>query len=103
MYVPHLGLSPETTNTDEITAIENGDVIAGEELILSPLFFDTGIKISYNIDLKHENKIQFSIGVKNIFDQIQNDYDKGVYRDASYIYGPSKPRTLFVSIKFTNL
>jgi len=36
--------------------------------------------------------------VKNILDQFQRDIDKGELRDASYIYGPSMPRTYFVGM-----
>ncbi|MDA3843661.1 MAG: hypothetical protein PF588_04725 [Candidatus Kapabacteria bacterium] len=31
--------------------------------------------------------------------QLDNDFDKGLYRDAGYVYGPSRPRTLFFGIK----
>jgi outer membrane receptor for ferrienterochelin and colicins len=47
--------------------------------------------------------MQFYAGVKNIFNQIQKDYDKGMYRDAGYIYGPSLPRTINFGIKFGNV
>ncbi len=29
----------------------------------------------------------------------QKDFDLGVNRDATYIYGPSRPRTIFVGLK----
>lgn len=44
--------------------------------------------------------IQFNIGMQNIFDSYQNDFDKGEFRDSGYIYGPGLPRTYFAGLKF---
>mgnify|MGYP006160387091 CR=1 FL=1 len=38
-------------------------------------------------------------GIQNLFNQYQKDFDLGVNRDATYIYGPSRPRTIFVGLK----
>ena len=35
----------------------------------------------------------------NIFDQFQDDFDLGPDRDAGYVYGPRKPRTISLGIK----
>jgi outer membrane receptor for ferrienterochelin and colicins len=35
----------------------------------------------------------------NIFDQFQDDFDLGPDRDAGYVYGPRKPRTISIGIK----
>ena len=40
-------------------------------------------------------------GVKNIFDDFQDDIDFGAFRDSVYIYGPMMPRTYFLGLKFT--
>jgi outer membrane receptor for ferrienterochelin and colicin len=37
-------------------------------------------------------------GVKNILDQFQSDLDKGMDRDAGFIYGPATPRTFFAGV-----
>lgn len=39
--------------------------------------------------------LELNVGVKNVLDQYQKDLDRGVERDAGYIYGPSLPRTYF--------
>ncbi|MCD7973851.1 MAG: TonB-dependent receptor [Candidatus Azobacteroides sp.] len=66
----------------------------------TPQFFDLGLKASYDLRLKSMN-LQVSGGVKNIFNSYQKDFDKGANRDAGYIYGPSLPRTAFLSLKIT--
>ncbi|HNY05445.1 MAG TPA: TonB-dependent receptor [Candidatus Egerieousia sp.] len=62
-------------------------------------FFDCGVKFSYSCKLKRLAEIKLSIGLKNIFDSFQTDFDKGQYRDSKYIYGPQLPRTLVFGVK----
>jgi outer membrane receptor for ferrienterochelin and colicins len=85
MIVPHV------INADGHTIIEN-----------SPAFVDAGAKISYLIDLTEEVHMELSGGIQNMLNSMQNDYDTGIERDSGYIYGPSKPRTIFVSVKIGN-
>ena len=42
--------------------------------------------------------LEINAGVKNLLDQFQTDLDKGMDRDAGFIYGPATPRTYFVGI-----
>lgn len=72
------------------------------ELRKSERFFDLGAKISYLVKLNGAS-VEFSGGVKNIFNAYQNDFDKGIDRDPAYIYGPTSPRTIYVGIIFGNL
>ena len=102
MLVPHFGLDANTTDPNEIAAIENGDVITGEKLVVSDDFYNIGIKFSYDLKLTKSYNLQISAGMKNILDQSQKDHDSGVYRDAGYIYGPHKSRTVFFGIKISN-
>lgn len=107
MYVPHFGLSPNDYEGEErqsvLDAISRGDIIEGETLKKADGFIVADILFSYDIHLGNETEMQFYTGVKNIFNQIQKDYDRGVYRDAGYIYGPSLPRTINFGIKFGNV
>ena len=43
---------------------------------------------------KGETQLRF--GVKNATDSYQDDFDKGVDRDAGYVYGPASPRMWYV-------
>jgi len=107
MYVPHFGLNPDDFTGDEKTtvqeAINRGDIIEGESLKKSKDFLVTDLLLTYHLHFTKESEIQFYAGVKNIFNRIQNDYDRGVYRDAGYIYGPSQPRTINFGVRFGNL
>lgn len=89
MLVPYFG--------PEIAVPEDG------ELRKSKSFFDAGIKFHYDMRLAGSVTIEWFAGMKNIFNSYQNDFDKGIDRDPSYIYGPSLPRTVFLGFKIGNL
>ena len=81
MLVPHLaGFIPQDDET------------------ITPTFWDLGIRLAYDVHLYKQYCLEISCGVKNVLDQFQRDIDKGEFRDASYIYGPSMPRTYFVGL-----
>lgn len=65
----------------------------------SPWFADWSANVSYKIDLKHDRYITPFLGIRNILDSRQDDYDEGPDRDAGYVYGPRLPRTLFAGVK----
>jgi outer membrane receptor for ferrienterochelin and colicins len=64
----------------------------------TPQFFDLGVKFSKDFKLSSEIRLQVNAGVQNIFNSYQGDFDTGVERDGGYIYGPSRPRTIFFGI-----
>ena len=120
MLVPHFGLDPITNEEweminsgdmsgipedrqNEITAIVNGDVIEGERLEETEKFLAFGIRASYDFNLNASTKLQVYAGVQNIFNQTQKHHDSGVYRDAGYIYGPCRPRTINLGMRIGNL
>jgi len=83
MYVPHYS-----------------GYIENDILIKSKPFFDLNIKISFRV-ISNPN-IDLSLGVLNILDAYQDDFDKGMNRDAGYIYGPFRPLTSLFSIKISS-
>ncbi|MFT4224598.1 TonB-dependent receptor [Dysgonomonas sp.] len=89
MLVPYFG--------PEIAVPEDG------ELRKSKSFFDAGIKFHYDMKLAGNVTVEWFAGMKNIFNSYQKDFDKGIDRDPSYIYGPSLPRTVFLGFKIGNL
>jgi outer membrane receptor for ferrienterochelin and colicins len=72
------------------------------ELRTSDSFLDIGLKLAYKVNLNGAS-VEFSGGIKNILNSYQQDFDIGIDRDPSYIYGPLAPRTIFVGLRFGNL
>lgn len=72
--------------------------VPADEEVLTPTFWDLGIRFAYDVHLYKHYCLEISCGVKNIFDQYQRDIDQGDKRDANYIYGPTIPRTYFAGL-----
>lgn len=88
MQAPHYGSPNKEGNPTE------------DILIITEAFFDIGTKLSYVLPFDFlESGIEISAGIQNIFNSYQNDFDKGKTRDSNYIYGPSKPRTIYFGLK----
>lgn len=77
---------------------ENGTFRKDSETI-TPTFWDMGVRFAYDFSLSSQVNLQLSLGVKNILDSFQTDLDRGVLKDAGYIYGPAMPRTYFIGLK----
>jgi outer membrane receptor for ferrienterochelin and colicins len=73
--------------------------IANNTLEESPWFADWSANLSYRIELGADRYVTPFVGLRNILDSRQEDYDEGPDRDAGYVYGPRLPRTLFAGIK----
>lgn len=86
MLTPHI-VNPE----NEYTVLEK-----------TPDFTELNLKLSYDLHLseKESSHLIFFAGIQNILNAYQQDFDKGLTRDAGYIYGPSRPRTYYAGIKF---
>lgn len=98
MLVPYHGplLGAGMSEADAKIAMEDGVVKT------SQTFFDLGFKARYTFDMK-DAKVQFYAGMKNIFNSYQDDFDKGINRDPSYVFGPMSPRVVYFGIKIGNL
>ena len=95
MFVPHFAPAP-----DEIPDGYEYNYPESDILFHSPSFFELGIKASYTIPLAGKLRMQVGAGVKNLTGAFQKDLDKGAFRDSGYFYGPTQPRTYFLSLKF---
>ncbi len=74
-----------------------GYIDEDEETISNP-FWDLGVKLSYKIPFYKYYSLEINGGVKNILDSFQNDLDKGIDKDAGYVYGPALPRTFYLGL-----
>jgi len=84
MTVPHV-INPD----NEYTILET-----------TPDFLELNFKASYEWQLSEKFYVDLSAGIQNILDNYQQDFDLGARRDAGYVYGPLRPRTYFLALKF---
>lgn len=91
----HLSIAINGKVTGSMLVPHFAGYIAEDEEVTTENFCELGAKISYNIHLYKHYTLELNCGVKNVLNHFQRDLDKGMNRDASYIYGPSLPRTWF--------
>jgi len=85
MKIPHFAGAPEQT-VDEIS--------------VSDPFSELSLKFGYTLPINTvDTNFEFFGGVKNIFNNYQDDFDSGKNRDSNYVYGPAQPRTFFIGLK----
>lgn len=65
----------------------------------TPDFWDVNLKITHNFTINKAVRSQLFVGIDNIFNQYQSDFDEGADRDAGYIYGPMAPRSFTCGFK----
>lgn len=94
-----LELSTAVDFTGPMSVPHYAGYIDEDRLEESPWFADWSANASYKFDLDDSRYITPFIGIKNILDSRQDDYDVGPDRDAGYFYGPRLPRTFFAGIK----
>jgi outer membrane receptor for ferrienterochelin and colicins len=99
--------SPKKAFQNNLTMVYTGSMfaphfegtISQDRLETTRSFTELNWKSSYTFVLQNDFDIQLNVGVQNILNQYQKDFDNGINRDASYIYGPSRPITFFVGLK----
>lgn len=75
--------------------------IADDILETTDAFFSLDLGLSFKVAFLGEVKgwQKLNIGVKNITDEYQEDLDKGIDRDAGYMYGPMNPRMYYAGLE----
>ena len=75
-----------------------------DEFLESPVFNAIGIKSTYIHILKEsEIKIEYSVGIKNLTNDFQQEFDSSKNRDSNFIYGPSLPRTIYFGLTLKSI
>ena len=69
-----------------------------DEEVVTPVFFEWDFKLCYDIPLYKHYTLEINAGIKNVLDHFQRDIDKGMDRDAGFVYGPATPRTFFAGV-----
>ncbi|MGE0929694.1 TonB-dependent receptor plug domain-containing protein [Peijinzhouia sedimentorum] len=62
-------------------------------------FLEWDIFMTRSIPIHNQLYMELSAGVRNILNAYQSDFESGRERDASYIYGPIRPRTISFGLK----
>ncbi len=68
----------------------------------TPAFAELNLRIGYKVNLADDLRCEVIAGCQNLLNQYQRDFDQGAMRDASYIYGPSRPTTVYIGVKLGN-
>jgi outer membrane receptor for ferrienterochelin and colicins len=75
-----------------------------DEFLESPVFNAIGIKSTYIQFVKKSGiKIEYSVGVKNLTNDFQQEFDSSKNRDSNFIYGPSLPRTIYFGLTLKSI
>jgi len=101
--IKRVGVSLTGSYTGSMIVPHYAGYIENDLLKETDPFFYLALKISYTAKLSGETRIQCYVGALNMFNSYQNDFDKGEFRDAGYIYGPSYPRSFSVGVKVGNM
>lgn len=94
--ISYSGVLTGTMDVPHVVNVETEQTVIKE----TPAFFENNIKVSYTLQKDESYQIEFFGGVQNILNSYQDDFDIGADRDAGYIYGPIRPRTFFLGLKF---
>lgn len=92
--------------TGSMELIHLGGSISNEydKYVLTSNFHQFDINFNYTQNLSRVGvKINYLIGVKNITNSYQSDFDLFQNRDSNYIYGPSTPRMIVFGLSFSSL
>ena len=93
-----LSYSAVYTGSMLVAHVVNGNT-GEQELKTTSTFLDIGIKHTYRWLEKKSFFIETEIGIQNLLNSYQRDFDNGIARDAAYVYGPTRPSTLIFAIK----
>ena len=99
MEVPHAAPDPA-----DIPADYPWTYITENRIEKSPSFLTLDVSLSREIELgewggRHRDVV-VRVGVKNLTDDRQEDFDQGEFRDSGYMYGPRLPRSVYVSTEW---
>lgn len=97
--IKQLGINLSGTYTGKMSVPHFEGYIENDRLETTPRFFDMNTAVNYEFKLTKNNTLQIKMGVNNVFNSFQKDFDKGINRDSGYIYGPTQPRTFYLGLK----
>lgn len=73
---------------------------AKDAFVTSPSFVEVGIRTAYTIPVDQKGlSLQLILGMRNLTNAYQEDFDTGKNRDSNYVYGPGMPRSIYAGVK----
>ncbi|MDO5035659.1 MAG: TonB-dependent receptor [Porphyromonas sp.] len=108
MYVPHVVTVGQMAEVNDIELVQKGLRPQTSHLEVAPRwdrleetpdYFDLGAKLSYDFKVLNTTTIQVYLGMYNILNSFQKDFDVTGSRDSGYIHGPTTPRSVYSGIK----
>jgi outer membrane receptor for ferrienterochelin and colicins len=66
----------------------------------TPWFFNLDVGISKTLEIRENDRLTVSVGIRNLLDDYQRDLERGPFRDADYVYGPAFPRTFHAGVRW---
>jgi outer membrane receptor for ferrienterochelin and colicins len=84
---------------DMLVPYEGGGLL--NKTVTTPVFFELGWKLAYQIPLYNGSVCEINGGIQNIFNSYQKDFDKGPNRVSTYVFGPGLPRSIFLGAKLS--
>ena len=96
-----LSIALSGTYTGSMLVEHRAGYIEKDRADRTPDFWEMNLKASYDFQVYKDITLQASIGVQNLFNAYQKDFDQGKLRDSGYIYGPGLPRSYFAGVKLS--
>ncbi len=69
------------------------------ELVRTPAFMELNFRAARRFRFSTDLNLELALGVQNVFNSFQSDFETGPERDAGYVYGPTRPRSFFGGLK----
>jgi outer membrane receptor for ferrienterochelin and colicins len=80
--------------------LAGGAGILKDRVVDAPTFLEHHVRLSRTDKLIRDRiQLETFIGVRNLTDARQRDFDLGPHRDSNYVYGPGTPRSFFMGIR----
>jgi outer membrane receptor for ferrienterochelin and colicins len=95
-----LGVSQVFTGSMRVLHLAGGEAIHTDRVVATPSSLEHHLRLSRTDKLADDRlQLETFLGVRNLTDARQRDFDRGPYRDSNYVYGPGMPRTFFMGIR----
>ncbi len=95
--------SPDARQDVAVTGVFTGPMWTPNErlaeLVRTPAFMELNIRAARRFRFSTDLTLELALGVQNVLNSFQDDFETGPERDAGYVYGPTRPRSFFGGLK----